>query len=200
MKQSAIGFLTGVIGCLMVWVLIQQHTVFAGEPDRPRADAPGSVAGVACPGDLNGDGQVDVFDLLIVLENWGDCPTEPAASCVDFCGEEAPAGCWCDENCASFGDCCDDVCEACDIGCPPDPDSCVGNCGDEAPAGCWCDENCAAFGDCCADVCEACDIGCPPDPDSCVGNCGEEAPGGCWCDDNCVSFGDCCSDYADVCG
>ncbi len=30
--------------------------------------------GPACPGDLDEDGAVDVFDLLILLDNWGICP------------------------------------------------------------------------------------------------------------------------------
>jgi hypothetical protein len=27
-----------------------------------------------CPADINGDGNVDVVDLLIVLDAWGGCP------------------------------------------------------------------------------------------------------------------------------
>ena len=30
--------------------------------------------GPACPADLNGDGIVDVPDLLLLLGNWGSCP------------------------------------------------------------------------------------------------------------------------------
>lgn len=29
---------------------------------------------VSCPGDLNGDGQVDVTDLLLIISAWGICP------------------------------------------------------------------------------------------------------------------------------
>lgn len=42
----------------------------------------------------------------------GGCATLPD-SCVDRCGEEAPAGCWCDDECFLFGDCCDDICDEC---------------------------------------------------------------------------------------
>jgi len=34
-------------------------------------------------------------------------------SCEDYCGGEAPAGCWCDDLCQGFGDCCDDYEEFC---------------------------------------------------------------------------------------
>ena len=34
----------------------------------------GWPSGPACPGDLNGDGAVDVTDLLAVLAAWGSCP------------------------------------------------------------------------------------------------------------------------------
>jgi agmatine/peptidylarginine deiminase len=34
-------------------------------------------------------------------------------SCEDYCGVEAPAGCWCDDQCQGFGDCCDDYEEFC---------------------------------------------------------------------------------------
>jgi hypothetical protein len=43
-------------------------------------------------------------------------PPPPADdSCVDRCGDEAPAGCWCDANCGYFEDCCADVAEQCTL-------------------------------------------------------------------------------------
>ncbi|TVQ51248.1 MAG: hypothetical protein EA377_13000 [Phycisphaerales bacterium] len=74
-----------------------------------------------CPADLTGSGVVDVFDLLELLDNWGECPTDPN-SCENSCGFEALGGCWCDEACVGFGDCCDDACEVCEL------DSCVDSC------------------------------------------------------------------------
>lgn len=48
---------------------------------------------------------------------WGQClpvePVEPVASCVDACGGQSDAGCYCDELCSEFGDCCGDVDEVC---------------------------------------------------------------------------------------
>ncbi len=34
-------------------------------------------------------------------------------SCENLCGEQAPDGCWCDDECDLFGDCCDDICDEC---------------------------------------------------------------------------------------
>jgi agmatine deiminase len=34
-------------------------------------------------------------------------------SCEDICGDQADSGCWCDSQCAGFGDCCDDYEEFC---------------------------------------------------------------------------------------
>lgn len=36
-----------------------------------------------------------------------------ADSCADNCGAQAPGGCWCDELCAQYGDCCDDYAVEC---------------------------------------------------------------------------------------
>ena len=42
-----------------------------------------------CPGDANGDGTVNVNDLLVVINGWGTCPSSPA-----LCpGDLAPYGC-----------------------------------------------------------------------------------------------------------
>jgi hypothetical protein len=43
----------------------------------------------------------------------GMCMDNEPDSCVASCGEQAPDGCWCDESCAQFGDCCDDVAQYC---------------------------------------------------------------------------------------
>ena len=42
-----------------------------GGPDSSCADFD---CPVSCPGDLNGDGQVDVTDLLLIISAWGACP------------------------------------------------------------------------------------------------------------------------------
>ena len=52
-------------------------------------------------------------------------------TCEGFCGGQHPSGCYCDEQCASEGDCCADVCEACSLSCPEPT-----GCGDVTGAGC----------------------------------------------------------------
>ncbi|HZO13353.1 MAG TPA: hypothetical protein VFB62_08835, partial [Polyangiaceae bacterium] len=42
-----------------------------------------------------------------------------AGSCADVCGGQSEAGCWCDTECESWGDCCADkalVCDSCSDG------------------------------------------------------------------------------------
>lgn len=43
-----------------------------------------------------------------------------AGSCVGHCDGQAPAGCWCDEPCVGYGDCCADFLEVCILKLPPD--------------------------------------------------------------------------------
>ena len=72
------------------------------------------------------------------------------------CGGQAPGGCWCDDQCENYGDCCTDIgtCAAAPEPTEPDPASCIESdtCGGQAPAGCWCDSQCSQYGDCCADA------------------------------------------------
>jgi len=69
---------------------------------------------------------------------------------MNACGGEAPGGCFCDETCIQWGDCCiDGPCEAEVL-----PQfSCVasGSCGEQTPGGCFCDATCDQYGDCCID-------------------------------------------------
>ncbi len=84
-------------------------------------------------------------------------PPPPGDSCVGFCGGQSDDGCWCDDQCEGFGDCCPDKQEVCDAPPPPPPaDSCVGFCGGQSADGCWCDNACASFGDCCPDKVPVC--------------------------------------------
>jgi subtilisin-like proprotein convertase family protein len=49
------------------------------------------------------------------------CPADCGCGAAGACGNEAPAGCWCDDQCASFGDCCPDICASCQLNCPATP-------------------------------------------------------------------------------
>ncbi len=42
-------------------------------------------------------------------------------SCQGVCGGQAPGGCWCDSQCAQYGDCCADKVQICDGPPPPPP-------------------------------------------------------------------------------
>ena len=126
-------------------------------------------------------------------------------SCEGFCGGQAPAGCFCDDLCTFYDDCCPDAVELClggGSGTPPATASCEGFCGGQAPAGCFCDDLCTAFNDCCPDAVELCGLTAAPStpapPISCEGFCGGGTPFGCFCDDVCTAFGDCCPDYLEV--
>jgi len=81
-------------------------------------------------------------------------------SCYGHCNGNA-GNCYCDEYCHEFGDCCNDVCQKCNLPNCQQPFSCHGNCGGQAPGGCWCDSICSIPPyDCCADVCNECYIDC----------------------------------------
>ena len=95
-------------------------------------------------------------------------PTSSDDSCSDVCGSQAKGGCWCDDQCTKYGDCCEDYKAICS---DPEPDpepepepepepsgsSCVDMCGDKSEDGsCWCDSQCADYGDCCDDKVAIC--------------------------------------------
>jgi len=106
----------------------------------------------------------------------GVCMAGGDNSCVGLCGGQAPGGCYCDEACFGYGDCCEDVCTAC----PTLPECCTPDC-----TGKICGD------DGCGGSCGTCDPGfkcedfecvvCEPDctggkicgPDGCGGSCGE---------------------------
>src|SRR5512143_1644292 len=53
---------------------------------------------------------------------------DPRLSCLGQCGGTAPGGCWCDTECAAYGDCCPDQasqCPACPALSPPAPGFCA---------------------------------------------------------------------------
>lgn len=93
-----------------------------------------------------------------------------APSCAGLCGSSDPAPgsepkCYCDAQCAGYGDCCTDFGAQCGGSAPPPsaPASCQGHCGSStavpgsSPA-CYCDAMCVTYGDCCADAAAACGL------------------------------------------
>lgn len=95
-------------------------------------------------------------------------PPMPEASCEGHCGKKSLGGCWCDNNCEKYNDCCKDKKEVCDNNTPtptpPHPKSCVGYCGKKSSENCWCDDFCEQYGDCCPDKKQVCDIQPTPTP------------------------------------
>ncbi len=168
----------------------------------------GSVSGCDC-GTCEGDLQcVD-----------GSC-VEVAEGCAGACGGAAANGCFCDEQCAEYDDCCPDVCDECPElshcgDCDPvcgdnvcGDDGCDGSCGDcadgeicdggacveDTPCVAACVGLCGMLGDCdcggCADG-EVCEVNtCVPDDGPCVPDCTDLDCG----DDGC---GGSCGDCAD---
>jgi hypothetical protein len=78
-------------------------------------------------------------------------PEPEGPTCAGACGEQSPDGCWCDDLCSGYGDCCGDFEQVCE---PAGP-SCAGSCGGQAD-GCWCDKACSKYGDCCDDYQPVC--------------------------------------------
>ena len=67
-------------------VAMQSERAVVGSPYQPTIGDldgwNGLINGCDCPGDVDGDGQVGVNDMLAVLDAWGDCP-EPCDADVD---------------------------------------------------------------------------------------------------------------------
>ncbi|MBM4387580.1 MAG: hypothetical protein FJ088_07555, partial [Deltaproteobacteria bacterium] len=103
--------------------------------------------------------------------------------CFGFCGTASPQGCYCDDLCFQYGDCCENVCEACpDLpGCGTCVPNCYGKqCGDDGcggscgycPPGYYCDGyNCVtSSGKKCVEILE-CVLSCPYLSQECLGQC-----------------------------
>jgi hypothetical protein len=55
--------------------------------------------------------------------------TGDGATCLNACGGQSPAGCWCDASCVTWGDCCADKVAVCGASPTPPKCSCASNCG-----------------------------------------------------------------------
>ncbi|GAB4537507.1 MAG: hypothetical protein Tsb0020_52060 [Haliangiales bacterium] len=83
-------------------------------PSATPADVADALAYSATPGCVTG---LDLFTNNALLYNdfssAGAGQGCVANSCVGSCGHRAPAGCYCDKDCAAFGDCCPDKADEC---------------------------------------------------------------------------------------
>jgi hypothetical protein len=70
------------IASLLVLVLCSAAAVSLG-PAAPVM----AGGGETCEGDVDGNGQVDILDLLSVIQSWGNCPDEPEPCPADLNGD-----------------------------------------------------------------------------------------------------------------
>jgi len=115
--------------------------------------------GVEC-GDDGCGGDCGVCDEGLYCD-FGICT---AGSCDGYCGfeEATPFGCFCDDACFEYDDCCPDVCEMCPdlVNCDCVPDCTEAECGDDGCGGdCGaCDEGLDCIGGACiGEVVDPCD-------------------------------------------
>ena len=107
----------------------------------------------------------------------GACGADLTFTCLGSCGGSSGMGCYCDDLCEDYGDCCPDKGACCGGGgggggggCGANPfDTCSGMCGTyDAFANCQCDAACESAGDCCSDKILCCDAGGGGGNDSCT--------------------------------
>jgi agmatine/peptidylarginine deiminase len=125
----------------------------------------------------------------------GQCVATAGGSCVGKCGvQSGPNGCWCDNQCAQYGDCCADYQQVCVVG------TCEGNCGGKSDGACYCDAQCTQSNDCCTDyqaecVCQPQCGGKQCGSNGCGGSCGTCAAGS-----TCNASGQCVAACTPQCG
>jgi hypothetical protein len=126
---------------------------------------------------------------------------QSGGSCFGACGSLGSDGCFCDAACFVAGDCCDDICFACQLVfpaiCQPGALCGDGTCSASAGETCGsCPDDCGCpFGKVCNG--EACVSG----VGQCANSCGGKSKlADCWCDATCAANGDCCDDLCVFCG
>jgi hypothetical protein len=134
MKRIGLTALAGIGWVLFAMSLIQ--TAPAGEPE-------GGVAGV-CPGDADGNGVVDIDDIVLVVLNFGPCPdlcTNVTCAIPNATSVCNPATGLCEiVACDSgFADCNGNPLDGCEVNILTDPQHC-GACGNVCTPG----DNCVA--------------------------------------------------------
>ncbi len=130
-------------------------------------------------------------------------------------GSGGSSSCYCDAQCAQYGDCC----SSCAQGSGGSGSGTGGSgSGSGGSASCYCDAQCAQYGDCCSNCAQGsggsgsggsggsagcyCDAECAQYGDCCAGcgsgggsgSGGSSGAGSCYCDAECAYYGDCCSD------
>ncbi len=117
---------------------------------------------------------------------------ENGPSCAEFCGDQHPSGCWCEENCIEEGDCCYDYEFSCGQSIERN-DTCRGRCNQKFTA-CYCDYRaCVLRPRCCQKVDPKCEgETCQRENRCCLDN--KEH-----CEVTCPSVTQCCDDFSEQC-
>jgi len=103
------------------------------QPGQPEPEKPESPQPMGCDGHCGSESpdgcwcDSECFDFGDCCDNIClHCPDQDLSgeicndgselehSCEERCGQQAPGGCWCDEQCSGYGDCCEDLCIWCD--------------------------------------------------------------------------------------
>jgi hypothetical protein len=66
---------------------------------------------------LGDGGQTSAFEAITPhLETLtGVAYSTPSGGCTGFCEGQSASGCWCDDLCSQYNDCCSDRCDVCGI-------------------------------------------------------------------------------------
>jgi hypothetical protein len=96
---------------------------------------------------LRSSAVVLVAAIALVALAW-EGTAQALVGCTAHCGGRSPDGCFCDDECLGYGDCCADYVSVC-------TDSCIGHCGG-SEGSCYCDDACTGYGDCCYDYVPEC--------------------------------------------
>ena len=96
----------------------------SGEEEAGEEESGGGTSGGGISEDC-GNGLDDDFDTLVDCDD-PSCSDDPACdgqssggggpsggSCDGYCGEQSSQGCYCDDVCIQYGDCCEGVCTSC---------------------------------------------------------------------------------------
>jgi hypothetical protein len=86
--------------------------------------------------------------FAMIALGWAGTAHALEGTCIAHCGGYSPDGCFCDDECLGYGDCCDDFVSEC-------TDSCIDHCGGYEGS-CYCDDLCTRYGDCCYDYVPEC--------------------------------------------